>query len=241
MDMKNYLTIDIGNTRSKYAVFQGSEIVETNIFDPFKGDIADVFVRHPEIDKAIISSVSGKIDEVSARLEMPFEVLTSETKLPFTFIRDGIGSDRLALAAAAYSIAPDQNVLVIDIGTCITYDLITADHHLCCGPISPGLRLRYLSMNEHTSALPLMRVEEAETPLVCTSTEECLHSGVIRSVEYELKGFIGDFMDKIGNMQVFITGGDNIFFEKRLKNCNFARPNFLFEGLRFILEYGEDN
>lgn len=239
--MRNYLTIDIGNTRSKYAVFQGFEIVETNIFDPLKNDIAAVFARHFEIDRAIISSVNGRIGEVSAQLEVPFEVLTSETKLPFTFIHYGTGSDRLALAAAAFSAAPNQNALVIDIGTCITYDLITADSRLLNGPISPGLRLRYLSMNEHTSALPLMRVEEAETPLVCSSTEECLHSGVIRSVEYELKGFIGDFMEKYEKIQVFITGGDNIFFENRLKNCIFARQNFLFEGLRFILEYGENN
>ena len=137
--MNEFLTIDIGNTKAKYAVFNDKNIVETNVFDPLSDDLEKLLKQHPYINKGIISSVGGKVDECLAQLKnIEMIVLSSKTKLPFALTyreKTQIGADRLALVAAAYAEKPHQNSLVIDIGTCITYDILTADDRHLGGPI----------------------------------------------------------------------------------------------------------
>ena len=169
-------------------------------------------------------------------------VLNSDTKLPFSLTykeKHKIGADRLALVAAAFAERPHQNSLVIDIGTCITYDILTDDDRHLGGPISPGMQLRFKAMHEHTALLPLCEPTRDELKTVCDDTVECLQSGVQLGVLYEIKEFIELYSLKFNNLNVFISGGDNIFLQNKLKNCNFASSNFMFNGLRFILEYND--
>lgn len=238
------LTIDIGNTCSKYAVYQGDTIVETAHFDAHTDHLREVVKKYPSMTRAIISSVNGQVDLVEESLRgsgVSLLVLDSSTPVPFRYSSEGgsIGADRIALVAAARSLAPDQNVLVIDIGTCITYDIMTAEGVQYCGPISPGLRLRAAAMHQLTHLLPLLTDFNAPTPLLCFTTEECLTTGTVRAVSYEIQGFIDDYRQRYDNLKVFISGGDKNLFEKSLKFCTFAKLNFVFEGLRFILEHNE--
>ena len=242
--MNDFLTIDIGNTKAKYAVFHDNKIIETDAFNPLFNDLSHLLQRHPNINKGIISSVGGKVDECLRQLEnIDIIVLNSETKLPFALTyreKSKIGADRLALVAAAFAEKPHQNSLVIDIGTCITYDILTADDRHLGGPISPGMKLRFKSMHEHTALLPLCEPTFDELHIICDDTVECLQSGVQLGVLSEIKEFINIYSLKFNNLNVFISGGDNIFLQNQLRNCNFASSNFMFNGLKLILEYNEN-
>lgn len=241
--MQEILTIDIGNTKAKYAVFHDKNIVEINVFDPLSDDLTNLLQRYPYINKGIISSVGGKVDECLQQLgRLNMLVLSSETKLPFSLTykeKTKIGADRLALVAAAFDQKPHQNSLVIDIGTCITYDILTDDDRHLGGPISPGMNLRFKAMHEHTALLPLCQPTREELHLICDDTTDCLQSGVQLGVLYEIKEFINLYSLKFNNLNVFISGGDNIFLQNKLGLCNFASSNFMFNGLRLILEYNE--
>ena len=241
--MNDIITIDIGNTKAKYAVFNDKNIVETDVFNPLSDDLKHLLQRHPNINKGIISSVGGMVQDCLRQLEnLKVIVLNSETKLPFTLTyteKSKIGADRLALVAAAYNEQPHQNSLVIDIGTCITYDILTDDDRHLGGPISPGMQLRFKAMHEHTALLPLCEPTHDELKLICNDTTECLQSGVQLGVLHEIKEFIHLYSLKFNNLSVFIAGGDNIFLQNSLNNCTFAGSNFMFNGLRFILEYND--
>jgi len=241
--MENILTIDIGNTRSKYAIFDGENIISRGVFDPLYDDLSDLLLKYPNINKGIISSVGGKVDYCLAQLKsIKMIVLSSDTPLPFKVqasARGQIGADRLAVVASAFAMKPHQNNLIIDVGTCITYDLLTEDDEQFCGPISPGMKLRFKAMHEHTSLLPLLDPSNIEPKLLCDNTKECLQAGVVIGVVSEIKEFINAYSNIYKNLNVFISGGDNIFLENKLKNCIFANSNFLFNGLRNILEYNE--
>lgn len=241
--MDYILTIDIGNTRSKFAIFDGKNIVNSGLFNPLGDDLSRLLYKYPTIKRGILSSVGGKVDYCLAQLKsIDTIILTSETPLPFKVqpeARGQIGADRLALVAAAFELNPHKNNLIIDAGTCITYDILTQDDRQFCGPISPGMKLRFRTMHEHTSLLPLLDPSNAALKLLCDNTVECLQSGVIQGVVGEIKEFITAFSNIYNDLNVFISGGDNIFLENKLKNCIFANSNFLFNGLRYILEYNE--
>lgn len=235
------LTIDIGNTRAKYAVFDKDNIVEISVFDPYNDDLKSLTEKHSEINRCIISSVGGKIDECVQQLQgIEILILTGQTPLPFEIgyeQKNQIGSDRLVAVAAAMAEKPKENSLIIDIGTCITYDIITSESVHEAGPISPGINLRYKAMNDYTAKLPLCTPNHNELNIPCKSTKECLESGVMMGILYEIEGFITRYRNIYNKLNVFIIGGDNIFFENKLKNCIFADANFTFNGLRYILNY----
>lgn len=241
--MNEVLTIDIGNTKAKYAVFHDKNIVESHVFNPLSDDLTLLLQRYPIINKGIISSVGGNVSECLQQLQnIKMMVLSNETKLPFTLTykeKSKIGADRLALVAAAFAEKPHQNSLIIDIGTCITYDILTDDDHHLGGPISPGMQLRFKAMHEHTALLPLCEPTTDELKIVCDDTIECLQSGVQLGVLHEIKEFIELYSLKFNNLNVFISGGDNIFLQNKLKSCTFASSNFMFNGLKFILEYND--
>lgn len=242
--MNYILTIDIGNTKAKYAVFRDDEIVEINYFDPEKNDLKSIIEKYHSINKGIISSVGGKVEECLRQLEsLEMTVLSSATKLPFSLSyadKTKIGADRLALVAAAYAEKPHQNSLIVDVGTCITYDILTSDDRHLGGPISPGMKLRFKAMHEHTALLPLCEPSKDDPKLICEDTEECLISGVQLGVLHEIKEFIERYRLIFNDLNIFISGGDNIFLENKLKNCIFANSNFMFNGLKLILKYNEN-
>ncbi len=125
--------------------------------------------------------------------------------------------------------------MIIDAGTCITYDFITSENVYLGGAISPGIRLRYQSLNNLTENLPLLE-KKAPKNLIGNSSKESIHSGVINGVLMEIDGAIQEYNKKNKDLTVILTGGDANFLSKRLKSSIFANSNFLLEGLNFILE-----
>lgn len=236
------LIIDVGNTLVKVAVFQGGKILkkEELKLDTFLEFFEAFFQINPDIEKCIISSVGKLTDCQKNALEKQVNVLelNAETIVPFDNLYstpNTLGIDRIALVSALVMQYPDKNALVIDAGTCVTFDFKTSDNKYLGGAISPGLRLRYTALNNFTANLPLLETKQPKA-LIGNSTSESIHSGVVLGLVSELEGVISTYQDKYSDLTVILTGGDAYFLSKQFKNGIFANSNFLLEGLNYILE-----
>ena len=233
------LTIDIGNTHTKLGFFDGLELQLTQKFSSAEIIPWQSILNKHKITHSILSHVgNARLDletlynnthcvEVHHKLQLPF---TSDYN-PFT----NLGIDRVVGLAAAANSFPHENVLIIDAGTCITYDLITAKAHHIGGVISPGLMMRYQSMHRFTHQLPNLEIQEPFN-FPSTNTEEAMHHGVISSVIAEIEAFISRFETSTPIFRIILTGGDAGFLSKRLKNGILADENFLAIGLNLLLE-----
>ena len=239
------LIIDVGNTRVKAAIFHEDALQAGHHFllEDFIEEVGEFAGLYP-VKKAIISSV-GRLSEEQARsvqLRFPTIILSHTTPLPFSNdygTPHTLGVDRIALVAAFAKAYPKKNGLIIDAGTCITYDYITAEGSYKGGAISPGLRLRYETLNNLTANLPLLEKQLPQS-IIGTTTNEAIHSGVVNGVLLEMDGAINHYKEHYNVEIVIITGGDAEFLAKRLKNSIFAHSKFLLEGLNYILTYQND-
>ncbi|MCL6267666.1 type III pantothenate kinase [Flagellimonas myxillae] len=239
------LVIDIGNTRIKYAVFENSTLQfdQSSEAGMFLSKVKELFERFPKIDHALIASV-GTLEHKERDIVSLFckvHVLSADSKVPFKnsyATPHTLGMDRVALATAAFYKNPRGNTLVIDAGTCITYDMINDNGEYVGGAISPGIGMRYRAMNNQTAALPLLEPEEI-LDFIGNTTETSMHSGVINGVSQEIDGVIDQYRSRFQDLTVILTGGDFHFFAKRLKNTIFANSKFLLEGLNYLLEYNK--
>ncbi|WP_425076834.1 type III pantothenate kinase [Psychroserpens sp. S379A] len=237
------LIIDVGNTYVKLAVFHNNVLFEklTVEYNEFLKTALKILEKYPIISKGVISSV-GKLKSKDVQIvasKINLLLLDSNTRLPFKNsykTPKTLGVDRIALVAASVDQHSNNNVLIIDAGTCITYDFITDKNEYLGGAISPGVRLRYHSLHNLTANLPLLDSKLPES-LIGKSTDSSIHSGVIFGVLKEIDGVINEYNKKYSDLTVILTGGDTNFLSKQLKNGIFANSNFLLEGLNFILEY----
>ncbi|MBO3099621.1 type III pantothenate kinase [Gelidibacter pelagius] len=237
------LIVDVGNTLVKFAVFQEDELVEKIIVELFEFGKTqkNISINHPKIQKCILASVGKLSKEMVSELEKQYKVLILDSNLKFPFHNryktpTTLGVDRMALVSASVNQYPNDNVLIIDAGSCITYDFITQQNEYLGGAISPGIRLRYKSLHNFTANLPLLDTEIPEA-LIGDSTVGAIHSGVVNGIIKEIDGVIDEYLEKYSDLTVILTGGDANFLSKQLKNSIFANSNFLLEGLNFILEY----
>ncbi|WP_442265422.1 type III pantothenate kinase [Tenacibaculum sp. ZS6-P6] len=236
------LIIDVGNTRAKVAVFEKDKLKELFVFNK-EGIITEIkkISKKYSIQGAIISAVSKLTTQEFEKLHKFLNLieLNSETKVPFKNNYETpktLGVDRIALAAYAVSNYPNKNVLVIDAGTCITFDFVNENAEYLGGAISPGLKMRYQSLNNYTSKLPLLKSKEPNN-FIGKNTQESIHSGVVNGISREIDGVITQYKNKFEDLTVLLTGGDTNFLAKQLKNYIFANPNLVLEGLYQILTY----
>ena len=237
------LIVDVGNTRVKFAVFQENKLSwKTSCkHKKFQEKYKDVTKKYPEIEQAIISSV-GKLktkDFKTIDKELKVLILDSETKVPFDNkygTPKTLGVDRIALVSSSVFHHPDVNALIIDAGTCITYDFVTKENVYLGGAISPGIRLRYRVLNDFTANLPLLEPEIPENEIGDT-TDNSIHSGVMLGVVHELDGVINSYLRKYTDLTVILTGGDAKILSKQLKSSIFSTSDFLLEGLNYILDF----
>ena len=237
------LAIDIGNTRIKGAVFEDANILETFVF--FKTELQKSIQNILETQKNITHLVVASVSDIEKQSFSSFENFVTIHFLshndPFPFVNcyetpKTVGIDRLVLAAGATLQFPQQNRLVIDAGTCVTYDFIDQNNNYLGGAISPGLQLRYETLHHFTAKLPLLSLENP-THLIGNSTAESIHSGVVNGLVFEIDGFINQYKVQYSNFIIILTGGDTEFLAKRLKNTIFANSNFLLESLNQTFQY----
>ncbi|CAN5296117.1 type III pantothenate kinase [soil metagenome] len=238
------LCFDFGNTRQKCAVFNKDKLTEIIIltedllqsvpdllkkYHPYKTILSSVINHDPAIDEILRTTASHH--QLSARSRLPF---TTPVSKPET-----IGADRLAASAAACSLFRDQNNLVIVLGSCITYNMVNKYRQFLGGGISPGMEMRFKSLNTFTARLPLISPVN-DIPLIGYDTRTNILSGVIIGMAKEIDGVIDEYSKKYLNFNVLLTGGDIAYFARHLKNKIFADPDLIFKGLYAISEHNED-
>jgi len=231
------ITLDEGNTYVKLALFDNDTLVSkyNNI------DLNFAIKLLPKCDRLILSTVKNKSNFKTLFSNKNFVLLNNSTPLPIKILYKSptsLGNDRIALAVGAITNFPNKNVLVIDAGTCITYDLINSKKEYLGGSISPGIQMRYNALHQFTSQLPLL--ESVDTAMLTgVNTEESIHSGIINGVLVEIDGIIQRYTNQYPDIKVIVTGGNAKFFDKGLKNTIFANPDLLMQGLNKILDYNE--
>ncbi|MCF1190867.1 type III pantothenate kinase [Mangrovimonas sp. AS39] len=236
------LVVDVGNTLIKMAVFQEGGLM-SKVSAPvqeFQQLFFDLLSKY-SIKHCLVSSV-GKLNEENRDLlneHLNCLFLDHTTLVPFKnryATPQTLGVDRIALVSASVAQFPDSNVLIIDAGTCITYDFINENNEYLGGAISPGLQMRYKSMHNQTASLPLLEMEEPQS-FFGDSTNSSMHVGVVLGIVNEIDGFVKEYQTNYKDLTVILTGGDSKILCKRLKSGIFANSNFLLEGLNNILEY----
>lgn len=230
------LAVDYGNSSAKVAIFDQQRLVERKTFTV--ADDLQAFLQNSPAENFIISSVTMDAETVAgwSNAKNKF-ILSHALPLPIKILYatpTTLGVDRIAGSCGAIQLFPGRNTLVIDAGTCITYDFTDSSGQYYGGSISPGLKMRFQAVHTFTARLPL--VTPAGNPeLVGNSTETSIQSGVVNGTVAELDGIIDRYKSKYPDLQVILCGGDGPFFENMLKASIFASPDLVLVGLNRVL------
>jgi type III pantothenate kinase len=235
------LCFDFGNTRLKCAVFENRDLKEVLVLDNDASDTIAGLVKKYQPAKSVLSSVIDHNPEMESILaaNTKFHKLDHRSKIPVTTPvgkPQDIGADRLALVVAAVDLYPRSNNLVVGLGSAITYNFINKNHEFLGGGISPGMEMRFKSLELFTAKLPLV-IKDWNFPLIGYDTRTNILSGVLLGMSKEIDGMIDAYAEKYGNFNVILTGGDTPYFVYHLKNKIFADPNLIYQGLYAISEY----
>lgn len=252
------LIADIGNTRAKVFAMERGEVLECV---SGAGDWAAAIARMAErwgVEACACSEVGRTEPRLLEALQATGRPVLRVTGTTPTPLRNAyatpatLGADRLAAAVGAAELQPASNLLVIDVGTCLTMDLVTADGCFMGGNISPGLGMRLRALHEFTAKLPRLDaaacLETARAmgddagggPAFGRTTREAIAAGVVQAMHYEIEGYVRAMEMKFPSLFVFLTGGDSAEFVKPLKSPIFANCNLVARGLERILEYNQD-
>lgn len=233
------VAVDSGNTYSKIGWFEGDQLIRYRTKLLWSEMVEEVRKSVPE--RIIFSSVGRTVEEFRKYFghEMPILDLSSDTPLPIEKdykTPSTLGADRVAAAIGANWLFPGRDLVVIDMGTCITYDFVDRDGIFRGGLISPGVRMRFSAMHSFTKRLPLFAPVNSPE-FVGKSTKEAMESGVMNGMLAEIKGIIDRYRHISPSLSVVICGGDITFFESSLKPDIFAVPELVLVGLNRILRY----
>ena len=241
----NYkLVLDFGNTLKKAAVFQGDRFVDLQSTSSDIITIIEAFKqKYPQLNRAILSTVVHIDVHLLHYLKQNFRFLffDHETPIPIKNAYKSpatLGKDRIAAAIGAFKLFPKQNVLIIDAGSSITYEILTEAEEYLGGAISLGIQLRAKALNHFTDQLPLIE-PRLQVKLVGDDTESSLQSGIVNGATAELSAMIKAYENQFSDLKIILTGGDAIYFEKSLKYDIFASENLVLEGLNYILDYND--
>ena len=237
------LIIDIGNSRTKIALFNNSDFIFNMPLDELTPEYVESLLgEHPTLNKAILAATKPYSLELKHILAKKFDFFIEfdhRTLIPIENLyesKETLGKDRLAAAIGANELFPNQNVLIIDAGTAITFDLVNSKNQFMGGNISPGLEMRYKALNTFTGKLPLVKAGD-DFPLLGRNTMEAIRSGVQNGMLFEVEQYIQTLNKNYENLKVIITGGDANFFDKKLKSSIFVHSNLTLIGLNRILEF----
>ncbi len=238
------LIVDIGNSFYKFFIFKNDKIIEetkTSDTDKASKYINNLITRKNTIKKAIISSVKSESDKIYMHIKQNFSTLdfNNNLKLPVKIEYDppeALGKDRIAVVCGAAGIYPDNNILVIDAGTAITYDIIEKENRYIGGNISPGINIRFKSLHNFTDKLPLLNIEKNNKKFVGQTTNDAIICGVQNGIIYEVNAYISEFKKKYRDIKIIFTGGDAFFFDMLIKNDIFVLENLTAIGLKKILD-----
>ena len=236
------LVVDIGNTLLKLAVFDGGRLVAQQCVGELREETFAGLLGGARAARAVVASTRGEAPAIVEAVRRHTDYLlefTPATPVPIgnAYLTPAtLGRDRLAAAVGAATLYPGRNALIVDFGTAVTLDFVSADGVFRGGCISPGMAMRFRALHEYTAALPLCDATDS-AELLGRTTDEAVRLGVMNSLAFEIEGYIARMQGEIADLCVIFTGGDTNFFAKRIKNTIFANCNPVFWGLNRILEY----
>jgi type III pantothenate kinase len=236
------IVIDQGNTSAKVAMYERRKLLASFIFKPLNLNRLVKLVNEYSPSRGILGSVTDFNPDIISYLKEKlncFIVLDDKTRIPIAIqykTPETLGRDRIASAVAAYIKYPTRNLLVIDAGTAITYDLVQAGGIYAGGTISPGMTIRFKALNNYTKRLPMLD-EEGDIPELGYNTETAIRAGVVNGILKEMNAYIDEYKIKYPDLLVFLTGGHSFYFETKLKKSIFADGNLVLNGLNEILNY----
>jgi type III pantothenate kinase len=235
------LIIDRGNTLYKIAVFDNDTLIMEQSFQELTLSVLEKIFHTQRIEKTILCSVGGNVDkEIIEYLESKsiFRNMNDNLQLPISIAYKTpttLGKDRIASVVGALEIVKGHSVIVIDAGSCICVDYADKDLVYQGGSISPGIKMKYRSLNTFTANLPLLDLAKEEIVVCGAETQECIHSGVINGSLYEIEGFIDYYLQKDNTAEVVLTGGDAELIAKRLNRKVILDKHIVLKGLNVIL------
>ena len=232
------LIIDCGNTNLKYFIFKDQALITTSLFK-WEGDWSFKILKNfPYLKNILLSDVTGKYNREELEKKFTNNKIYDVKALDFPFEtnynKENLGVDRIGLIIAAINKFPKVDCLVIDAGSCLTFDLISSKSVHKGGLISPGLLMRFKSLSQYTSKLPYINFENKITE-IGIDTENSIQNGTLEGFIFEINGQIEKYKRKTPNLKVILTGGDSKYLYKRIKNSIFAEQEFLASGLNNLL------
>lgn len=244
------LAIDIGNTRSKIAIFQQKELLKVKrVATKYLEKSLEECLGEYESSRQFYIGWTNVASNIAIE---DFEIWQAQaTRFSFHHIKNSLdlpiqnayktpetlGIDRIVAVLGARTIFPKNPILVFDAGTALTYDFVTQDGIYMGGGISPGIHMRFKALHTFTAKLPLIE-EIRETALIGRSTYESMCSGVLNGILAEVEGIFMRYKAKYGaDLKLCITGGDGSFFENHLKSVNFADENLTLIGIHYIITH----
>lgn len=239
------LCIDQGNSRTKIAIFDNDRLIKHVSYKTFTStDVERLFSLYP-IERSIIASVVNiepSVVNSLHRLSKHFVLFDHKTPVP---IQNGydtpatLGQDRLAAAVGAIKLYPNENLLIIDVGSAITYDVVSDKGEFVGGNIAPGLKMRFSSLKQMTKKLPYVEVEEEELiPLFGKNTHDAIAAGVVRGTIFEVKGYMRILSERVPHFKTIITGGNSPYVVKYIDSAHIEK-HLVLVGLNAILNYNE--
>ena len=241
------LCIDQGNSRTKVALMtDDGKLLNHFIYKQFaSSDVERLFDLY-DIDASIISSVvniEAAVVNTLNRRSQHFVLFDHMTPVPIVNRYDTphtLGQDRLAAAVGAKSLCPNENLLIIDAGSAITYDFVTSEGEYIGGNIAPGIKMRFTMLQRMTKKLPLVEVEENELiPLFGKNTRDAIAAGVLRGVAYEVKGYMRTLKEKTAHFKTYLTGGNAPYILNNVRSEMHYEKHLVLIGLNTILAYNK--
>lgn len=237
------LVIDIGNTNAKYAVFNGRELVNASVFsNPSLEELKQYCAQYPYVSSAIYCSVAKQNAAFTEFLERQYKCFiefTTEKAVPLTIkykTLETLGPDRLAASIGAMQLVPNTNLLVVNMGSCITYEVITSQKEYVGGKISPGAQMRLKALHHFTAKLPLVELTSFNND-IGQSTNDSIAAGIFKGIVYEIEGTIDQLSQRYAHLQTILTGGDAALFVKAIKKPIFTEPFLVLKGLNEVLNH----
>ncbi|MBO4739735.1 MAG: type III pantothenate kinase [Bacteroidales bacterium] len=238
------LVLDFGNTTQKMAILNGKEEVDFVRKTTLTHKDVISFVNNHKacnVQNAILANVVPVDSKVQLFLEANFNFILLNAQTPIPIVNkyqtpQTLGPDRLAVAIGGNALFPQKDVLVIQMGSCITFDFVNSKAEYLGGSISPGMMMRLNALNVFSAQLPM--VEPLWTnSLMGDNTETAILTGVMQGIIDECNGKIERYKREYPNVQIILTGGDANMFKNSIKNEIFAYPNLVMFGLNRILDY----
>lgn len=233
------LTLDIGNTRTKVIVFDDTVPVYRKVTEHLRVSLLRTILKNFPVEYCMFSSVV-KIPVGLMRVlkSVPRFITFSDSlpiinkyKTPLT-----LGNDRLANAVAGAYLFPEKNILIVDAGTCIKYDFVSAKGEYLGGSITPGMEMRFLAMHKFTGKLPLVGFAEVKD-LIGNTTATAMQTGVAVGISEEIQGFISLYKRRFKSLKIILTGGDAYRFANDLNLSIFAAADLVNIGLNEIIRF----